>query len=124
IEADRGNIYTEDGTLLSSSIPQFDLRVDFKAIPKDTFSKYIDTLSKGLAGILKDASAVDYKNKLQVAFKKGERYFLLKKNAPYYQYQLVRNLPPFNKGKYKGGFIIDPKSKRVNPYGMLAYRTI
>src|SRR5690349_21079984 len=51
---ERGNIYSEDGTLLSSTIPQFDLRVDFKAINKDTFQYYVDTLSQCMAGLFKD----------------------------------------------------------------------
>ncbi len=121
---ERGNIYAEDGTLLSSTIPQFDLRVDFKAINKDTFRYYIDTLSECLAASFKDAAAADYKRRLNTAFRKGDRYFLLKKNAPYYQYQAVRHFPVFNKGKNRGGFIAEAKPKRTNPYGMLAYRTI
>ncbi len=121
---ERGNIYSEDGTLLSSTIPQFDLRVDFKAINKDTFKHYVDTLSQCMAGLFKDASADEYKRQLKAAFRNGDRYWLVRKNAPYYQYQAVRNFPIFNKGKNKGGFIAEPRSKRVNPYGMLAYRTI
>ena len=36
IQPERGNIYSEDGSLLSSSIPEFDLRIDMKAIPADS----------------------------------------------------------------------------------------
>src|SRR5690606_5820236 len=121
---ERGNIYAEDGTLLSSTIPQFDLRVDFKAINKDVFTENVDTLAQCLANLFKDASKNDYKRRLRAAFKKGERYHLLKKNVPYYQYQAARHFPIFNKGKNRGGFIAEAKPKRVNPYGMLAYRTI
>lgn len=121
---ERGNIYTEDGQLLSSTIPQFDLRVDFKAINKDTFSKYVDTLAVCLSGLFGDAPPSGYRSRLQAAFRHKERYWLLKRNAPYYQYQECRSFPLFNKGKNKGGFIAEAKSKRVNPYGMLAYRTI
>lgn len=121
---ERGNIYSEDGTLLSSTIPQFDLRVDFKAINKDTFHFYLDTLSQCMADLFKDVSADDYKRQMKSAFNNGDRYWLIKKNAPYYQYQAVRNFPILKKGKNKGGFISEPRSRRVNPYGMLAYRTI
>lgn len=122
--ADRGNIYTEDGTLLSATIPKFDLRVDFKAIDKDTFVHYIDTLSLGLSELFGDASAAEYKKDMMAAFRRKERYWLLKRNVPYYQYQAAREMPVFNKGKNKGGFIAEGRSKRANPYGMLAYRTI
>lgn len=121
---ERGNIYSEDGTLLSSTIPQFDLRIDFKAINKDTFSHYVDTLAASMAAVFNEGSAADYKRQLKTAFNHHERYWLLKKNAPYYQYQAARNFPILNKGKNRGGFIAEPRSRRVNPYGMLAYRTI
>jgi cell division protein FtsI (penicillin-binding protein 3) len=121
---ERGNIYTESGQVLSSTIPQFDLRIDFKAIDKDTFNTYVDTLAQCIANLFKDAPAAAYRHQLQTAFRKKERYWLLKKNAAYYQYQEARHFPIFNKGKNRGGFIAEAKSKRVNPYGMLAYRTI
>lgn len=121
---ERGNIYSEDGTLLSSTIPQFDLRIDFVAINKDTFHANLDTLSECMALVFKDAGADDYKRQLRLAFNSKDRYWLIKKNVPYYQYQEVRNFPILNKGKNRGGFIVEPHSRRVNPYGMLAYRTI
>lgn len=121
---ERGNIYSEDGTLLSSTIPQFDLRIDFGAMNKDTFHAYLDTLSECMAVLFKDASKDDYKRQLRSAFNSKDRYWLIRKNVPYYQYQEVRTFPILNKGKNRGGFIVEPHSKRVNPYGMLAYRTI
>lgn len=124
LPSERGNIFSEDGTLLSSTIPQFDLRVDFKTINKDTFSRYVDTLSQCLAALFRDQSASQYKVKLKKAFRNGHRYYLLKEGVPYFQYQEVRNFPIFNKGKNRGGFIAESRPKRVNPYGMLAYRTI
>ena len=42
IFAERGNIYTEDGTMLCSTIPQFDVHIDFSVIKKDTFYRHID----------------------------------------------------------------------------------
>src|SRR5690606_29016263 len=90
----------------------------------DVFTENVDTLAQCLANLFKDASKNDYKRRLRAAFKKGERYHLLKKNVPYYQYQAARHFPIFNKGKNRGGFIAEAKPKRVNPYGMLAYRTI
>lgn len=124
LEAERGNIYAEDGQLLSSTIPQFNLRVDFKSINKDTFQYYVDSLAAGLARILGNHNKSWYQQALKTAFRNQERYWLLRRNVPYYQYQAIRELPIFNKGKNIGGFIVEPNPKRVNPYGMLAYRTI
>ena len=122
--SERGNIYTEDGLLLCSSIPQFDVHVDFSVLQQDTFKKYVDTIAGSLSRILGDASADQYRAQLITAYNDTDRYYTLHKNLPYYQYQAIRALPIFNKGKNHGGFIDDPKDKRINPYGMLAYRTI
>lgn len=124
LPAERGNIYTEQGALLCSTIPQFDVHIDFSVIKPDTFKRYADTLALCMAALFKDAPAAKYKAALNEGFKKQSRYWLLKKNLPYYDYQALRSLPIFNKGKRRGGFIEDPKIKRINPYGMLAYRTI
>lgn len=124
LPAERGNIYTENGELLCSSIPQFDLHVDFSVIKQDTFYRYVDTLAECLSSLFKDDSKEHYKQTLVAAYKGREHYFNLKKNLPYYQYQVVRGFPIFNKGKRIGGLIVDSRIKRINPYGMLAYRSI
>lgn len=124
IQPERGNIFSEDGSLLSSSIPEFDLHVDFTAIKKDTFNKYIESLSTNIAAILKDKNAVDYKEILSNEFKNKNKYFLLKKKASYAQYLELKKVEPFKKGMNKGGFISEAKTKRINPFGLLANRIV
>ena len=124
LPAERGNIYTEEGQLLCSTIPQFDVRIDFTVIKPETFKEKVDSLAMCMSELFGDASKEKYKQQLITAYQQKKRYYLLKKNLPYYQYQAVRSFPIFNKGKRRGGFIEEPKMKRINPYGMLAYRTI
>lgn len=124
LPAERGNIYTEDGTLLCSTIPQFDIHIDYSVIGKKLFEENVDTLSECLSRLFGDASAVKYKTQLKEGYRKKLRYALLKKNLPYYQYQELRRFPIFNKGQRVGGIVAEPKVKRINPHGMLAYRTI
>lgn len=121
---DRGNIYTEDGKILSATIPKFDLKMDLSVIHKDTFYNNLDTLAQGLANIFKDESAASFKQRLKDGYKKQTRYWTLKNNVAYYDYQAARHLPILRKPKNKGGFLPESKMKRVNPYGMLAYRTV
>lgn len=125
LTAERGKIYSDNGALLSSTIPQFDIRIDFKSIPLDTFNYYLTDLSQGIAAIL-GGNASEYKRKLNATYHQssGNRYWLLKKNASYSEYQALRALPIFNKGKYGGGFIPESKVVRQKPYGLLASRTI
>ncbi|MCC6447823.1 MAG: peptidoglycan glycosyltransferase, partial [Chitinophagaceae bacterium] len=124
MQPERGNIYSEDGCLLSTSIPQFDLRVDFKSIPNDTFNKYVESLSKGLETIFKDKNWKEYKNLLTTAFNQQNRYFLLKRKVSYANLFEVKKLQPFAKNQNKGGLIVEPKTKRIYPYGLLANRVI
>ena len=122
--AERGNIYTENGSLLSSSVPQFDVHVDFSVMDSKLFNKNVDSLALCLSHLFNDESKDQYKQELLDGFNSKDRYYTLRKNLPYYQYEAIRSFPIFNKGKNTGGFIEDPKEKRINPYGMLAYRTI
>jgi cell division protein FtsI (penicillin-binding protein 3) len=124
LPAERGNIYTEQGQLLCSTIPQFDVHIDFSVIKKDTFKRYVDTLSLCMSTLFKDGTPAQYKQYLVGNFENGEKYCLLKRNLPYYEFQTLRSFPIFKKGKRRGGLIEDLKTKRINPYGILAYRTI
>ncbi len=122
--AERGNIYTEDGTMLSTSIPEFDVHVDFSVMDSALFNKNIDTLSLCLAGLFLDKSSTEYKEDFIRAYNEEDRYFLLKKKLRYNQYETLRSFPIFNKGKARGGLIADPQEKRTMPYAMVGLRTI
>ena len=57
IEAIRGNIYSNDGSLLATSVPEYELRMDMFAggIEKDeVFNSKVDSLAASLAGFFKD----------------------------------------------------------------------
>jgi cell division protein FtsI (penicillin-binding protein 3) len=129
IEAERGTIYSEDGSMLSTSIPFFDIYIDFGADglrEKDgiRFKENVDSLSIRLSGLFKDQSSLYYKRQLQVGYRKKDRYFLLKRNLSFQQYKVLRTFPLIRQGRNKSGFIAEVKSKRLNPFGLLANRTI
>jgi cell division protein FtsI (penicillin-binding protein 3) len=129
IDAERGSIYSEDGNMLSTSIPVFDIYVDFGADglrDKDgkRFYKNLDSLSICLANLFKDANAASYKKLLLTQYKKRARYFALKKKISFSDYQELKDFPLVREGRNKSGFIIDVRDNRVNPYVLLANRTI
>lgn len=124
LPAERGNIYTESNDLLCSTIPLFDVHVDFSVIDSAVFATKADTLAMQLAGMFKDRTAGAYLRELKKAYAAEQKYWLLAKNIQYGQYQELRGFAILNKGKARGGFIAESKINRVNPYGMLAYRTI
>jgi cell division protein FtsI (penicillin-binding protein 3) len=129
IEADRGTIYSEDGNMLSTSIPYFDIYVDFGADGLREkggirFRENIDSLSLSLAGYFRDKSKAAYKSELENQYRNKNRYYLLKRNITFEQYKVLRRFPLVRQGKNRSGFIAEVKNKRLNPYGLLANRTI
>lgn len=129
LDAERGTIYSEDGNMLSTSIPQFDMYIDFMADGLrekngKRFKENIDSLSRCLANLFKDKSSAEYKYFLQTGYREKERYLLLRKKLSFKQYQQLRAFPLVRLGRNKSGFIPDKKIIRLNPYKMLAYRTI
>jgi len=129
IDAERGTIYSEDGNMLSTSVPVFDVFVDFAAEGLREkngrrFKDNIDTLSYCLANLFSDKTAAAYKKELQLAYKNKDRYYALKKRISFSEYKELRDFPLVKLGKNKSGFIIDSKDKRINPYVLLANRTI
>jgi len=128
-EAERGTIYSEDGSMLSTSIPYFDIYIDFVADGLrekngKRFKENIDSLSFTLAKFFKDKSSKEYKLELQRGYRNKDRYYPLKKNLSFQEYRVLRTFPLVRMGKNKSGFIADVKRKRLNPFGLLANRTI
>jgi len=126
IDAIRGDICAEDGRLLATSVPIYDIRMDAspELIEAKEFNEKIDSLALGLARVFKDRSSAEYKQDIQKARSGKDRYYLVKRNVSYKQLKEIRKLPLFRKGRYKGGFIVVEKSRREMPYKSLASRTI
>lgn len=127
--AERGTIYSEEGRMLSTSIPFFDLRIDFAADglrdkEGKIFKDNVDSLSIALSRMFGDRTAPEYKQLLREGYKSKDRYFLLKRDVPFDQFQQLRRFPMFRLGANKGGLIAETKNKRVNPFKLLANRTI
>jgi cell division protein FtsI (penicillin-binding protein 3) len=129
LDAERGTIYSEDGSMLSTSIPQFDIYIDFMADGLrekngKRFNENVDSLSICLANLFKDRNSAEYKYLLKTGYREKERYFLLRKKMSFKEYQQLRTFPLVRLGRNKSGFIPDKKIIRLNPYKTLAYRTI
>ena len=124
--AERGNIYNEDGVLLSSSIPEFEVHIDFSVIDSGLFAQNIDSLCNCLSRLFSDKPKTpeQYKEEFVSAYNNDNKYYLLGRKLKYYEYEELRAFPIFNKGKGLGGFIVDSKEKRDLPYHQLARRTI
>ncbi|MFZ1314037.1 MAG: penicillin-binding protein [Chitinophagaceae bacterium] len=129
LDAQRGTIYSEDGQMLSTSIPTFDVYIDFNADglrekKGKRFSENIDSFSIALANYFGDKTAAQYKSELKLAYKKNTRYYQLKKKLSFEQYKIFREFPLARLGRNKSGIIVETNSKRLPPFGLLASRTI
>jgi cell division protein FtsI (penicillin-binding protein 3) len=129
LDAQRGTIYSEDGQMLSASIPTFDIYIDFNADglrekKGKRFYENVDSFSMALASYFGDKSSAQYKTELKAAYKKNARYFPLKKKLSFEQYKTFREFPLARLGRNRSGIIVETNSKRLPPFGLLASRTI
>jgi cell division protein FtsI (penicillin-binding protein 3) len=127
VDATRGNIFASDGSLLATSVPEYELHMDMLAggIADDAvFQEKVDSLALSLAHFFHDKSPREYAKILRKARNDGERYLLIKRKVGFQELKQVRQFPIFNMGKYKGGLIVIQQNKRILPYRTLAARTI
>jgi cell division protein FtsI (penicillin-binding protein 3) len=127
IEAARGNIYSVDGSLLATSIPEYELRMDMFAggiQDKDVFNEKVDSLALKLSQFFKDKTPKEYSRYLRAARRDSVRYLLIKRKVGYQELKTIRTFPLYNIGKYTGGLIAVQQNKRIRPFKFLAARTI
>ena len=106
LEAERGTIFSEDGQMLSTSIPQFDLFIDFRVDYLHEkngihFRNNVDSLGYYLANLFKDRSAESYAQVFKQAYADNEPYFELHKKTSFREYEILRKFPLFKDGRYK-----------------------
>jgi cell division protein FtsI (penicillin-binding protein 3) len=129
LDAERGTIYSEDGQMLSTSVPYFDLYMDLAADGLREkngrrFKENLDSFAISMSRFFKDKSVATYKKELRKAYAQKNRYFLLQKGLSFEQYKVFRDFPLVRFGRNKSGVIAEVKSRRLNPFGLLAKRTI
>ncbi len=123
IPANKGNIYSADGSLLATSIPNYNIRFDAVAPKSENFEKNIKGLSDSLSLLLKKPSSI-FQSELRKARSNKNRYFLVAKDLSFTQYMKIKGFPLFNLGANKGGIITEQFTVREHPIGMIAERTI
>jgi len=124
--ANRGDILTNDGRLLASSVPYYTIYMDTRSsgMSSSTWSGGINGLSAGLAQYLGDRSATGWKSVITEARRKGDRYFLIQRKVDYETLKKLKELPIFREGQFKGGMVAQADNRRILPNSDLAARTI
>lgn len=125
-EAVRGNIYSADSSLLAVSVPLFNVRMDLhpSVVSNDTFFKYLRPLCDSLHALYPSKSKEQYRQYLLSARRAKKRSLLIKRDVSYMELSRMRTFPLFEKGQFRGGFIVEEYEDRRLPNGYLAQRTI
>lgn len=125
LQASRGDILSDDGSLLATDVPIFEVGIDPSVIDDSLFNADIDQLSRQLATMFPKRNAERWKKGLVEARANNKRYFLVDLNVTLGQYREMETFAILNQGNLKGGLTkSQPKFKRIHPYGTLAARTI
>lgn len=123
IAANRGSVYTADGSLLATSVSRFDVRMDAVTVSDEAFESGIKELSEELSSMLGKSSGY-YENKIRKARANKNRYLFITRNLSYNEYQRLRKFPIFKLGAYRGGLIIEQRTVREHPIGKIAERAV
>ena len=123
IPANRGSVYSSGGKLLATSVPKYDIRFDALAPSDKNFNQNLTKLSNSLS-VFYNKPANYYMKLLKNARDSKNRYLLIARNLGYNDHVKIKNFPLLKLGSFKGGLIIEQKTKRDYPMGGVAQRTI
>ncbi len=125
VKATRGNIYSDNGSLLATSLPFYKVAIDPTLAKDEIFKKGIDSLALMLSRYYKDRSATDYKQMLKDARATGKQYVVINRKQINYQTKKeMTKWPIFREGRYRGGVIFEKIDVRYRPFSKLSRRTI
>ena len=123
LEAKRGNIYSIDGALLATSVPSYHVYFDPTVVTENEFNSDLGNLADSLS-LLTNKSSSYWVNYLGNARSSGDRYVRIARDMDYRQYVRLNQFPIFEKGRGKGGIIVDMDIARKKPLSPLADRLI
>lgn len=138
VDAERGNIFSADGQLLASSLPQYKMYMDFMSWEKDSARRAkdqhrrdslleakMDSICDGMHHLFPDIDPDEFRKLLRKGRRKESHHWpLYPKRISYIQYKAVKQLPYFSLPAYRGGFHVEEFKLRKKPFGSLATRTI
>jgi cell division protein FtsI (penicillin-binding protein 3) len=125
IWAKRGNICADDGSILSTSVPYYEIRMDMMA-PRiqQIFGKDSEQMVEELSNFF-GFDKTDFRSRLRAAYDKKNRWFLINpEQIDHNKYQEFKLLKTMSRSYFGSGLIVVTENKRILPHGDLASRTI
>jgi len=125
VKAVRGNIYSDNGSLLATSLPFYKVAIDPTIAEKEIYKQGIDSLAFLLSRYFKDKSEKEYRRKINDARVSRKHYIVLNYQMINYQAKkMMSQWPIFREGRNKGGVVFEKVDKRFRPFSYLALRTV
>ncbi len=130
IKATRGNIYSDNGSLLATSLPFYKVAFDPSISKsskkrKEIYEKGLDSLCYNLSSYFNDKSKWEYKNMIERARRDNKKYIRLNsKKINYHDKKEMEKWAIFREGKMGGGVIFEKVDQRLKPFKQLARRTV
>ena len=130
VRPQRGNIYSDNGQLISATMPYYYVYMDTR-VPAlhekegKLYKENIDSLCVALSRKFGDMTAAGYRRAIDAAYFRGEgRLKVYPKRISYIDAMDVKQFPLFRLGKFKSGLMLEEYANRENLYGTLAARTV
>lgn len=127
VPGERGNILADDGSLLATSIPYFECRMDFAAdgLKDEEFVKGLDSLAFYLSNYLTPQlnNFDEWRNYLWQHHRAKSRYEMITKDLTADQINVIKTFPIFRDGR-ANGFVSVRSNRREHPFKMLGLRTL
>ena len=129
VKPNRGNILSFAGQLMASSLPEYKVFMDFKALTAagndSLWDAKQDSICQGLHKIFPEKTAEEFKRHLiEGRGKKSRHWAVYGSRINYNTFTEVKALPIFRLTPYKSGFHWEEYNARTRTYGSLAGRTI
>ena len=131
IKPERGNLFADDGSLITATIPYYNIYMDMKVENYSTekgrkmFEENIDSLSICLSQKFGDKTPAQYKAMIKKGMLDGKRSLrLYSRRVSYIDLMEIKQFPIIREGTFKSGFYYEELANRENMYGSLANRTL
>lgn len=125
VKATRGNIYSDNGSLLATSLPFYKIAFDATIPTDEVFKAGVDSLAYHLSRFFKDRSQKEYKRFLIDARETGKQYVVVnRRKVDYQEKKMMMKWPIFREGRLRGGAIFEKVDVRYMPFANLARRTV
>lgn len=125
IWAKRGNICADDGSILSTSVPYYEIRMDMMA-PRiqQIFGKDSEQMVEELSNFF-GVDKTEFRSRVKAAYDKRNRWFLINtEQIDHNKFQEFKLLKTMSKSYFGSGLIVVTENRRILPHGDLASRTI